>query len=417
MNVAAEANLLLACLRAAAGADAAPEALDFAAIDADRFLDVVDDQRLAPWLARRADRLPGLPAPIRAELNALYYREARDAAARQLEIRAVRTALTGGPRCILLKGGALLAGFYEELAERPMWDIDLLADDEPAAREMAARLARVGFRAVRAEQAHHHLPALRRAGGDLAVEIHLDLHTPTAGAAFLASVREGARPAPDGWAPFSMPARPALVAHQCLHAFSDVVDSPLIRNVFEIAQLVRRLDRAGADQLVDLAGRTGLRDTIARALALAARWFGAPALLGSPEPGWPERLATWRIGQLGHEDRAERLKRHLAREAGEKLKQGWSPASALLPVTLAAEAAGRMVAARLGMVPPDARRAAPEWESVDIDGQALVADPNSGAVHLLQPVAAAVWRAPEGWSKPENREIVAALRAAGLIPA
>jgi hypothetical protein len=415
MNVQAEAHLLRACLRRAAGWSEEP--LDFRAADPERLLDVLDEQRLAPWLARRVDRLPGLPADMRGELEALYYREARDAGARWLELRDLRAALRHAPPCVLLKGGALLAGFYEELAERPMWDVDLLVDDEPAARAVAEALAAAGFAAVRAERTHHHLPALRRPGGELAVEIHLDLHTPSPGTAFTAAVRASARPAPAGWSPFHMPSRAALAAHHALHLFSDMVDSPLLRNVFELAQLVRAFTDEDARALRTLAGLTPYGSTVARALALAHRWFGAPAVLESPTRGWPEALADWRTGHLGHATRGERLIRHLVREAGEKLKRGWSAQSPLLPLAVGAEALGRAASARWGMAQAASRRPAPEWSAVEINGHLLVADPHSGAVHLLQPAAAAVWRDRDAWAKPVHAETVAALREAGLIPA
>ena len=413
MNVQAEAHLLRAALRRAAGWS--EEALDFRGVDPERWLDVLDEQRLAPWLARRADRLPGLPAGLRGELAALYYREARDAGARWLELRDVRAALRHAPPCVLLKGGALLALSYEELAERPMWDVDLLVEDEPAARAVADALAAAGFAAVRAERAHHHLPALRRPGGELAVEIHLDLHTPSPGTAFTAAIRAGARPAPAGWSPFLVPARAALAAHHALHLFSDVVDSPLLRNVFELAALVRALTDEDARELRTLAGLTPYRSTIARALALAHRWFSAPDVLDAPVPGWPEALADWRTGHLGHATRGERLLRHLVREAGEKLKRGWSAQSPLLPLAVGAAALGRAASARWRNRPERARRPAPEWSAVVLADHLLVADAHSGTVHLLQPAAAAVWRDREAWTKPEHAETVAALRAAGLI--
>ena len=413
MNVRAEAQLLRACLRRAAGWS--EEALDFSAADPERLLDVLDEQRLAPWLARRVARLPGLPAAVRQELDALYYREARDAGARWLELRDVRAALRHAPPGVLLKGGALLAGFYEEMAERPMWDVDLLVEDEPAARAVSDALATAGFAAVRAERTHHHLPALRRPGGELAVEIHLDLHTPSAGGKFLAAFRRSAQPAPAGWSPFHIPSRAALAAHHALHLFSDVVDSPLLRNVFELAQLARALTDAEARDLRTLAGLTPYGSTIARALSLAHRWFAAPDVLPAPAPGWPEALADWRTGHLGHATRGERLIRHLVREAGEKLKRGWSAQSPLLPLAVGAEALGRAASARWGKARAASRRPAPEWSAVEMNGHLLVADPHSGTVHLLQPAAAAVWRDRDAWAKPEHAETVAALRAAGLI--
>jgi hypothetical protein len=413
MKVAAEARLLLACLRRAAGWT--DETLDFSRVDAGRFLDVLDDQRLAPWLARRQERLPGLPDAVRSELNALYYREARDAGARWLELRAIRAALDGGPSCVLLKGGALLASLYAELAERPMWDVDLLVAGEAQADDIVARLTAIGFASVRAERAHHHRPALRRPGGDLAVEIHLDLHTPSPGPRFREAVLRSATPAPAAWTPFLVPSRPALVAHAALHAFSDLVDSPLLRNVFELAQLVRTLDAGELEDLQALVAQTPFQDTIARTLACAHRWFGSPAPGSPPAAGWPETLAEWRITHLGHEHRRERLVRHLAREMGEKLKQGWSPHSALLPLVVGVQAAGRSWSARLGRSAQESRRPGAEWCSMEVDGHLLVADPHSGAVHLLQPAAAAVWRSRETWSRPEHRETVAALRQAGLI--
>ena len=413
MNVAAEAALLRACLRRAAGWSDEP--LDFAGVREEVLLDVLDEQRLAPWLARRADRLPGLPAALRGELDALYYREARDAGARWIELRDVCEALRDAPPCVALKGGALLATFYGELAERPMWDLDLLLPDPAAARAAAARLEAAGFRSVRGERAHHHLPALRRPGGNLAVELHTDLHTPSPGEAFTDAIRRSARPAPNGFAPLRVPSRAALAAHHALHLFSDLVDSPVLRNVFELAQLVRSLDAAGVDELRALAALTRFRPTIARGLALAHRWFGSPLVLPEPARGWPEQLAAWRTEQGGTHTRGEQLLRHLVRQAGERLKSGWTARSALLPLAVGAEAAGRALSARLGRGGDAGRRPAPDWCAEEIDGHLLVADPHSGAVHLLQPAAAVVWRDARRQRDPANRAVVQALREAGLL--
>jgi hypothetical protein len=156
-------------------------------------LDLAVRHRLGEFLhVRRAATLRAdWPAAARTTARRWYVENSLRNARFHAELTRVASALRGdGLAPVLLKGGALLLTVYDDPAERPFGDLDLLVrpDELEAA---AAVMRRLGYRLDEAFQpesfyrAHHYHLIFRHAAHPwLCFEIHWDLSLPIMDVAF-----------------------------------------------------------------------------------------------------------------------------------------------------------------------------------------------------------------------------------------
>src|SRR6185436_20160130 len=134
---------------------------------------------LASQLHSFAAPKPGIPPAARQRLQELNLRQAGDGVAVHEQLREILQALNRvDVSAIVLKGAALAAGIYQNIATRPMKDLDLLIrkDKLPLAE---ATLAALGYRPQESHRSrawyaseHHHLVPMTCAGKPLDVELH-----------------------------------------------------------------------------------------------------------------------------------------------------------------------------------------------------------------------------------------------------
>ena len=163
----------------------------------DRFwaglLDLAARHRLGEFLhARRAGALRAdWPPAARETVRRRYIENSLRNARFHAELTRVAAAMRGdGLAPVLLKGGALLLTVYDDPAERPFGDLDLLV--RPAELDAAAAvMRRLGYRLDEAYQpesfyrAHHYHLIFRHAARPwLCFEIHWDLSLPAMDVAF-----------------------------------------------------------------------------------------------------------------------------------------------------------------------------------------------------------------------------------------
>jgi hypothetical protein len=414
---------LVGRLRAAVGLGppAPPVALDWP-----RWLDLVHEHDLAPFLHARRDRVGGPPpSAVADELRDDYTRWAHATLFRTGELAAVVDAL-GDVTAVALKGSALGCTLYDEAAERVMSDADLLVAG-PAERERAVeRLADRGYHVRFPDATPDHDLALWGPVQELEIDLHVNFTRPALPATAMADAW-ASRVATGGLGGRLIVLDPVWRAlHAALHALSDPIDSPLLRNLFEVGWMAAELSADQRAALVERAHRHGVADRVARAFALAHRLFGTPALLGVPLLSawelWSWQRLSWRYGD---DQSGSRFVQHLAEYHLRRLHS--SGRSGLDPrplVATAAETAAGIVAGQAldwtqrwlspwwGRV----RGAAPAVQRAPADaaaiGDGLLLHDAHGDVHLLDADAALAWSTAAAATTVD--QLVADLVATGL---
>lgn len=263
--------------------------------------DLADAAR-AQGLAGRLDHAltaapnhPAWPEPARAVLRDAH-RAALLHGTRLLSVAASVQRLLGalGLRTLPLKGVALAAAGFVEVAERPMVDLDLLLLDDwdPA----VGALTGAGFQ--RGEAADHAL-SLRDPETAEVLELH---HSVTSCPGFFPLDREGlwqrSQLTPSG---LRVPAAEDLLVLGALHAaFQHGLVLPLVHYLdFQVL-----LSRASLDASLagEIAARAGAGLVVRVALEAAATVVGSarPELLLSRLPAPHPALATWLAARLRH---------------------------------------------------------------------------------------------------------------------
>jgi hypothetical protein len=235
----------------------------------------VSDVAAPKWLVQRH----GLAA-MAARAGAVSYRDDLAVATVQWallerEVSGVVGALVrAGISVAPIKGFAYASSLYDNPAERPMGDVDLLVHprDVGAARDV---LRGVGF-ARGPAMVMHHAEAWTR--GTLAIDLHTSMIASGRARIDLDALWSRMQP---GWQPgaHQLEASDALGFH-LLHLARNRLRLPLM-NVVDFARL---LDRASADAVLERASQWGVR----RAVAWALR-FCRSIIAGDPAPagGWP----------------------------------------------------------------------------------------------------------------------------------
>lgn len=287
------------------GAIGAVEPIRTAAPDWSKWLALADEHKLSAFLYNRYRANPPWPDAVHTELAARYVPSGFLNALRRREQLRVLAALSLRCDFVVLKGAALSLLLYEEAAERDMVDLDLYL---PAERDVEAALEVLRerqFSPTRRMPDHHHLPPMLHRSGRLSVELHTNLTSPPLPAAFLRRffADRVIVSAPGG---LSIPVadRPHLLFHHCLHTLKDPIESPLLRNLFEIAWIAKVCTAEDWAHFWEISA-SSLRDQIARrALAMAQDFFPVETP-PFKRPGyssiefWARRRLGWMDSSLG----------------------------------------------------------------------------------------------------------------------
>lgn len=393
----------LAALVALPGASLAAPGVDVAW---PRWLELVHEHDLAPLVGGRLVALArggAIPEEVAGELRAARARWAHETVFRATELRAVLDLLAPVGGAIVLKGPAVAATSYDDLAERRSNDLDLLVRDRAARARGVALLAARGYvprHARGADTDDAHDLGLVSEVADLEVDLHVDLmpsSLPSAALDDLWATRR-ALPALGGGAVLD-PAWQAL--HAAVHALADPIGSPLLRNLLETGMLVHRLDATARASFVERARRFGLGDRVARTLGLARRLFGSPALLPVPRPGARELWAWQRLGWRYEDERAAgRARAHVAEYHLRRLDEARADGLGLRALAgTVIDAAARQVARRASRVRRP-RLAAVRATERTIGDALLVHVHATGDVHVLRGDAVAAWRCVAAQAAP-----------------
>lgn len=273
--------------------------------DWSKWLALAEEHKLSAFLYRRYRANPPWPDAVQAELAARYVPSGFLNALRLREQLRVLTALSARCAFVVLKGAALSLLLYEEAAERDMVDLDLFL---PAERDVEAALEVLRERQyapTRRMLGHHHLPPMLHRSGRLSAELHTNLTSPALPPVFLRRffADRVTVSAPGG---LSIPVadRAHLLFHHCLHTLKDPIESPLLRNLFEIAWIAKTCGADDWARFWEISASSGRDEIARRALAMARDFFPVetppfkrPSY--SSIEFWARRRLGWIDGALG----------------------------------------------------------------------------------------------------------------------
>jgi hypothetical protein len=271
---------------------------------------------VAAHVHHRVERQPaGVPAAARARLGTVYRRQAGDAVIIQEALRELFVAFARREiPVIVLKGAAMAAAVYRNVAARPMRDIDVLVQpgDLAAAEEAVGALGYQPDYWYRPRDWYvanmHHLAPFARPRGPVPVEIHHGITPPSSPVRLDARILwERAQQAAVAGQPVLVLAPDDLLLHLCLHLTTGEPFVGGLGIVRDIAEVLRRLGNAiDPERVVRTALGAGASRHLYAALEIARRVTGVQ--LPPPLRDLARRSAGF--GALG--DRALELVGHLA---------------------------------------------------------------------------------------------------------
>ena len=254
-------------------------------INEKRWYELIHDNELSAFIGSDA-----LPYTSNLLLND-YIRSGYSAFSREIEANRILNLL---PNPILLKGSALIKTLYTEPPHRQMSDIDLIFHSNDDAYRAIDILKEKGFifSGTGQKQGHHHFPPLVNKINELIFEIHTNLSTP---------------PLEDKLMNYILNKRTKkirnnmeildpvfLTIHHSIHATADIIDAPLLRNIFEVAWLVSKLHLFEKCELERILKEFDIVDRAEPALFLAHKLFGT-SFLGEPKNKKIINLALQRL--------------------------------------------------------------------------------------------------------------------------
>jgi hypothetical protein len=237
-----------------------------------------------------------LPAWVKEKLRSAYYQSARRNALLYHELTQIVRAFSEAQiPVILLKGAALAIGVYDNIALRPMADIDLLVKTEDMPRAKGLFLQH-GYE-VR-DHAHSYLRHATFTGGSNGWTAHIEVHRHIISSAYYR------RSIPEEWLwqdPVELTigdtlalrlSSEAAILHACLHMLDHIaVDSNLLW-LWDIVEISRR-DDIDWNTLVDRA------DQFKTVLPIRSTLQESKELLNLPVPDHVlHRILTFRPGFL-----------------------------------------------------------------------------------------------------------------------
>lgn len=277
---------LLALLRDDLRADAP----DLSTLDWDALLPAAQRQGVAPLLYYRwqaAGQVQHLPQPAAGALHLAFHRQWGKNQVRAQTLEHVLGLLAPiGIRPIALKGAGLVLTVYDELAVRPMDDVDLLVAPEEFRPALQQLLAHGGVAthdepfAGAYELVTHHVALRFPAVSAVVVELHhrwLSLPARQAGLVAMAELRGRAQTAALGSQAVDVLGAEDQVLHLCGHlAIHSAVMQRLIW-YYDVDQVIRQAGAAldwGA--IVERAQRYQMTLPLRQTLAVVAETLGTP---------------------------------------------------------------------------------------------------------------------------------------------
>lgn len=397
-----EVQHLCWCLERAVGWRAAVSAPP---LDWNRWLALAAEHKVAAFLFSRMRSDPPWPDAVHRALGARYAASAYMNGLRMREQVALLASLGATATYIGLKGIALAHTLYREAAEREMADLDLLVPAAQDAEALWEALRECGFVPKRDLSGHHHFPPMAHPSGRLTVEIHTNLMTPPLPGEVIQRIFERAENLTlPGGVRLPILARPHRLFHHCIHALRDPFESPLLRNLFEIAWQAREMSPGDWREFEEINIMASRPDLAWRAVALARHFFEfAHPPFARPRASTIEWWSRWRLGtveeQLGP---FARFARHVGIKHFDRVPSGrWTADGAdiarVLLVSLCNAARTRI------------RGLAAPWRINAIARAPLIAQsfgqsiallrPTNGQIYVLRGPAAEAWRLSESESR------------------
>jgi hypothetical protein len=187
-----------------------------------------------------------------------------------------------------LKGVYLCSNLYENIGERPIWDIDLIVHKPHLMRAVQA-IEGAGYRASRPYDLelecrnYHHLPVYLKAGA-APVEIHWTLLNPRFRHSLdLKEAWGRSIPARVGGATVQVLSAGDLLIYLCAHVAYQHVYMDAVRALYDIKLVVQRFaDDLGWDAIARRARAWDLLNSVYLSLRLTAETLGSPL----PESTW-----------------------------------------------------------------------------------------------------------------------------------
>ncbi len=415
MRFSPELQHIAQCLADLAGINRAerPAVRD---IDWTRWLLLAGKNQVSPLLGSRLAAEWSLPRSVAEELNGQYAREAGASTGRFLKLLDLLAPLEKEAEFIMLKGVALIPVLYHDVAERPMYDVDILFRSETEAKKVRTFLAGEGYTPKPEKHApHHHLPAMVNSINTLAFELHWNLTMPPLPEGFMDEI--WAKKRRMDWkeqAGFWILDPAALLAHHCLHALNDPIDAPLLRNLFEVAWLASRLSGPEREDFKARVERWKLDTFVARALWLASDLFGSPALLPRPRPGAYEFWSAWRLERSEYNSVGLKFMKQIADAHIPRLLSGAGDRDIFVFLHVLFTGIGKMLRTRYQDRFSALRGApcrGPMWE-VEIGNYLMLYDDRTGETHLLNELAMRIWKMADGRLK--GFDVLRRLREEGI---
>lgn len=286
----ADLNPTLLALLRDDGGDGRLAAPDLAVLDWDALLTEATRQGVAPllyWRLQADRRLAQLPQPAVAQLHLAFYRQwGKNQVLLQTLAHVLDLLAAAGIRPIALKGAGLVLTVYEELAVRPLGDVDLLVAPEEFRPALQQLLANGGV-ATHAEPfdgayelVTHHVALVFPQVSQVVVELHhrwLSLPARQAGLAPMGELRSRAQTVQWAGRPVDVPSAEDQVLHLSAHlSIHSAVMQRLIW-FYDVDQVIRQAG-AGLDweAVMQRAQRYQMALPLRQTLATVVQAFGAP---------------------------------------------------------------------------------------------------------------------------------------------
>lgn len=275
-----------------------------AALDENQWREVIaaaEALGVAPLLPGRAERLQvPLPAPIRLQLRGIL----QSHTARNLNMLGqfnvlARALQEQGVDFMPMKGVHLCTSLYENIGERPSWDIDLLVPLGDIGQTLAV-IEKAGYRASRPfdldleVRNYHHVPAYVKRGAP-PLEIHWTLLNPRfQNGLSWQELWERSVPARVGDVDVRVFSPEDLLIYLCAHVAYQHIYIDSVRSLYDIKLLLRQSGKLDWGAITARARTWGLANSVYLTLRLTDELLGGPlpdsVWQGLRPPAFNERL-------------------------------------------------------------------------------------------------------------------------------